>query len=246
MKLQNKIAVVTGGSRGIGRATCIELAKEGADVAVIFNKESGEAKKVVSKIEKLGRRAVAIMCDVSDEKQVKNMSDEVAEKFGHVDILVNNAGIVFDVPFKDRTVEQWKKTLDVNLIGTYLCCRYISPYMAKQKYGRIVNISSTNAFGVYMMDSVDYDASKAGVIALTKDLAGELGPYITVNSVAPGWVDTDMNKFLSKEYLESARKRTILQKIAKPEEIAKVVLFLASDDSSFITAQTIVADGGDR
>lgn len=131
-----------------------------------------------------------------------------------------------------------------NLIGAFLCAKYLSPYMVKQKYGKIVNISSNNAFAGYGMDSVDYDASKAGIVILTKDLSRELGPYVNVNCVAPGWVDTDMNKYLSKEYMEGEAKRADVQRIGKPEEIAKVVLFLASDEASFITAETIVVDGG--
>lgn len=244
MKLQGKVAVVTGGSRGIGRASCIELAKEGADVAVVFNKASKEADEVVTQIKKIGRDAIAIKCDVSKEEDVKQMTKQLIEKFGRVDILINNAGIVFDVPFKDRTVEQWKKTLEVNLIGAFLCAKYLSPYMVKQKWGRIVNISSNNAFAGYGMDSVDYDASKAGMVIMTKDLSRELGPYVNVNCVAPGWVDTDMNKYLPKDYMEGERKRSDVQRIGTPEEIAKVVLFLTSDDASFVTAETIVVDGG--
>lgn len=244
MKLQGKIAVVTGGSRGIGKATCIDFAKEGASIAVIFNKELVQADKVVEEVKKLGREAISIKCDVSSEEEVKNMTDKVIKKFGRIDILVNNAGIVLDVPFRERTVAQWKKTLEVNLIGSFLCAKYLSPIMIKQKYGKIVNISSNNAFAGYGMDSVDYDASKAGIVILTKDLSRDLGPYVNVNCVAPGWVDTDMNKNLSKDYMDSEAKKADVQRIGTPEEIAKVVTFLASDDASFIDAETIVVDGG--
>jgi len=244
MKLQGKVAVVTGGSRGIGRATALEFAEEGSDVAVIYNKAEKEANKVVASIKQKGQEAVAIKCDVSKEEEVKKMVKSVIGKFGKVDILVNNAGIVFDVPFKDRTVEQWEKTLGVNLIGAFLCAKYLSPYMVKQKYGKIINVSSSNAFAGYGMDSVDYDASKAGMVILTKDLSRGLGPYVNVNCVAPGWVETDMNKYLSKDYMENEAKRADVQRIGRPEEIAKVILFLASDDSSFVTAETIVVDGG--
>jgi len=246
MRFKDKAVVITGGSRGIGRATALDFAKEGADVAIIYNQAVHEAEKVVDAIKKMGQDAVAIKCDVSNEKDVEAMVNETVNKFGHVDILVNNAGIVIDVPFKDRTVEHWKKTLNVNLIGTFLCIKYLAPLMVKQKYGKIVNISSNNAFVGFGCDSVDYDASKAGIVIMTKDMAGEFGPYINVNCVAPGWVDTEMNKDLSKEYMKKEAKRAYLQRIAKPEEIAKIVLFLASEDASFITGEIVIADGGYR
>ena len=246
MRFKDKAVVITGGSRGIGKATALEFAKEGADVAIIYNQAVHEAEKVVDAIKKMGQDAVAIKCDVSNEKDVEAMVNETVNKFGHVDILVNNAGIVIDVPFKDRTVEHWKKTLNVNLIGTFLCIKYLAPLMVKQKYGKIVNISSNNAFVGFGCDSVDYDASKAGIVIMTKDMAGEFGPYINVNCDAPGWVDTEMNKDLSKEYMKKEAKRAYLQRIAKPEEIAKIVLFLASEDASFITGEIVIADGGYR
>lgn len=244
MKFKNKVAVVTGGSRGIGRATALEFAKEGANVVVVFTKASKEAEDVVSSIKSNGQEALAIKCDVSIEDEVRKMAGTVIDKFGRVDILVNNAGIVFDVPFKERTVEQWKKTIDVNLIGTFLCVKYLVPQMVKQKYGKIVNIASTNAFAGFGTDSIDYDASKAGVVIITKDLARDFGPYINVNCVAPGWVYTDMNKYLSDEYMKDEAKRTDLKRIGKPEEIARVVVFLASDDASYVTGETIIVDGG--
>ncbi|MCX6741828.1 MAG: SDR family NAD(P)-dependent oxidoreductase [Candidatus Pacearchaeota archaeon] len=182
----------------------------------------------------------------SDEKQVKEMVEQAVKKFGKIDILVNNAGIVFDVPFNERTIEQWKRTLEVNLIGTFICSRIVAKFMRKQKSGSIINISSTNGEHTYHPDSIDYSASKAGVINLTKSLAMELGPNIRVNSVAPGWVDTDMNKELPENYLKKELQRIYLKRIAKPEEIAKAVLFLASDDASYVNGITLIVDGGDQ
>lgn len=242
MKLKNKVALITGSSRGIGRATALLFAKEGANIVVNYSKSEKESNKVIDEIKKLGSDAIRIKCDVSDEKQVKEMVEQTIKKFGKIDILVNNAGVVFDVPFKERTVDQWKRTLDVNLIGVFLCCKYIAPHMPKG--GRIVNISSTNGINSFSPDAMDYDTSKAGVIILTRDLAKELAPNILVNSVAPGWVDTAMNKDLSKDFVEKENKKIYLKRFAQPEEIAKTILFLASDDASYITGVTLVVDGG--
>ena len=242
MKLKNKVALITGSSRGIGRATVLLFAKEGANIVVNYSKSKKESNKVIDEIKKLGSDAIHIKCDVSDEKQVKKMVEQTIKKFGKIDILVNNAGVVFDVPFKEKTVDQWKRTLDVNLIGVFLCCKYIAPHMPKG--GRIVNISSTNGINSFSPDAMDYDASKAGVIILTRDLAKELAPNILVNSVAPGWVDTAMNKDLSKDFVEKETKKIYLKRFAQPEEIAKTILFLASDDAGYITGITLIVDGG--
>ena len=244
MTFKNKVVIVTGSSRGIGRATALLFAKEGAKVVVNYAKSKKEANAVVAEIKKIGSDAIAVKCDVSQEMQVKQMMEKTIKIFGRIDILVNNAGIVFDVPFTERTVEQWKRTLEVNLIGVFLCAKYASPYMKKQKCGKIVNVSSTNGLDSPGPDSMDYDASKAGVISLTKNLAEELAPTIQVNSVAPGWVDTAMNKNLSKDFVEKEKKKIYLKRFARPEEIAKAILFLASDDASFITGSTLKVDGG--
>lgn len=242
MKLKNKIALITGSSRGIGRATALLFAREGAKVVVNCSSSEKEANRVVDEIKTLGSDAVCIKCDVSDEKQVKRMVEEAVRKFGKIDILVNNAGIVFDVPFKERTVEQWKRTMDVNLLGAFLCSKYVAPHMPKG--GKIVNVSSTNGIYSFHPSSADYDASKAGVIILTRDLAQEFAPDIFVNCIAPGWVDTAMNKDLPRDFIESESEKIYLKRFAQPEEIAKAILFLASDDASYITGITLTVDGG--
>jgi len=244
MKLKNKVALITGASRGIGKAIALTFAKEGAKIIVNYNKSKKEADEVVTKIESLGSQAIALKCDVSKETEIKKMVSDTTNKFGRIDILVNNAGIVFDNDFKDKTVEHWKKTLDVNLIGTFVCSKIVSEIMKKQGSGNIINISSTNGTDVIDPGCVEYGSSKAGVIYLTKALAKELSPKIRVNTVAPGWVDTDMNKDLPKDYLDKEMKKILLRRMASPEEIAKAVLFFSSDDSSYITGTILKVDGG--
>ncbi|MBN2051956.1 3-oxoacyl-ACP reductase FabG [Candidatus Woesearchaeota archaeon] len=242
MKLKDKVALVTGSSRGIGRATALLFAREGAKVIVNYVESEKEAYGVVEEIRKLGSDAVAVKCDVSQEEQVKQMIKAAIEKFGRIDILVNNAGIVFDVPFQKRTIEQWKRTLDVNLLGVFLCAKYVAPHMPKG--GKIVNVASTNGIDNFNPDAIDYDASKAGIIIMTRDLAKELAPQIRVNAVAPGWVDTDMNKDLPKKFVKEETEKIYLKRFAKPEEIAKAILFLASDDANYINGTTLKIDGG--
>jgi 3-oxoacyl-[acyl-carrier protein] reductase len=243
MRLKNKVALITGSSRGIGRATALLFAKEGANVVVNFCKAEKEANSVVQSIKNMGSDAIAIKCDISKENEVRQMVENAIKKFGKIDILVNNAGIVFDLPFKDKTVEHWRRTLDVNLIGAFICSKYVTEYMKK---GRIINVASTNGIDGGCPESIDYDASKAGVISLTKNLAEQFAPHILVNCVAPGWVDTDINKDLPKDYVKSETKSILLKRFGKPEEVASTILFLASDESNFITGTTIVVAGGYR
>lgn len=244
MRFKNKVVIVTGSSRGIGKATALEFAKEGAKIIVNYNNSKKEADSVVNSIKKLGSYAIAIKCDVSDEKQVKQMIDKTVKTFGKLDILVNNAGIVFDVPFSKRTLDQWKRTIDVDLTAVYVCSKLAADIMLKQKEGRIINISSINGMNSISPDSIDYCAAKAGVINLTKSLAMQFAPNILVNCVAPGWVDTEMNSKLPKDYVQSEIKKISLKRFSNPAEIAKVVLFLASEDSSYVTGSTITVDGG--
>ncbi|KKU10370.1 MAG: 3-oxoacyl-[acyl-carrier-protein] reductase [Parcubacteria group bacterium GW2011_GWA2_46_7] len=165
------------------------------------------------------------------------------ERFGKIDVLVNNAGIALDIPLMEKTVEQWERTLRVNLIGAFLCSKYIGIEMKKQKSGVIVNVSSTNAHDGFAT-SVDYDASKAGMNIMTENLAIELAPHIRVNAVAPGWVDTDINKALPPEYVKEETEKVLLKRFGKPEEIANLIVFLASDEASYINGTVVTIDGG--
>ncbi|OGD70751.1 beta-ketoacyl-ACP reductase [Candidatus Collierbacteria bacterium RIFCSPLOWO2_01_FULL_50_23] len=243
MKFKDKIVLITGSSRGIGRATAIAFAGEGAKVVVNYVKSDTEANSLIGEIEKLGSEAIAIKCDVSEEEQVREMVDGAIKKFGKLDILVNNAALVFDVPLFDKSVEQWHRTLSVNLVGPFLCSKYAAPHLTKEK-GKIVNICSNSGLTSFDPTSADYDSSKVGLISLTKDLAIELAPDVLVNAIAPGWVDTDMNADLPKEFIEEEKERALLKRFARPDEIAKVVLFLASNDSSYITGSVLAVDGG--
>lgn len=244
MRFTDKVVLVTGASRGIGKAIAIAFAKEGAKVAINYNSSEKQAKELAKQIISLGGAAIAVRCDVSQESAVKKMVQTIVKKFKTIDVLVNNAGIVFDVPLLERTTKQWHRTLDVNLYGTFLCSKYVIKEMKKNNTGKIVNISSTSAINSFSPDSIDYDASKAGIIALTKNLAREFAPLINVNAIAPGWVNTDINNDLSKEYISKEVEKIYVKRFAQPEEIANVALFLASEDASFMTGSIVVVDGG--
>mgnify|MGYP003301017094 CR=1 FL=1 len=229
-----KVALITGGSKGIGKAIAIEFAKAGLDVVINYNKHEEDAFDLVDMIiEEYEVNAMAIKCDVSSEEEVEAMINQIIDIFDNIDILVNNASICKDSLFLDKSVKAFKRILDVNLIGTYLCSKYVGKVMLENKKGRIINISSTNAIDTYYPESCDYDASKAGVISLTHNMAREFAPNISVNCVCPGWVKTDMNKDLPKDLVEEETGKIYLKRFAEPEEIANVVEFLASDKSSY-------------
>ena len=250
MRLKNKIALITGASRGIGKATALLFAKEGANIILDYFVSDYEpnalenVNEVLRELKKIGVEAIKVEADVSNELDVKKMINAAIKRFGRIDILINNAGIVYDVPLFKRRIEQWRRTLDVNLLGSFFCSKYASEQMLKKTGGKIINISSTNAINSFSPDAIDYDASKAGVITLTKDFAKELAPKIQVNAIAPGWVDTDMNKDLPKEFVEDETRKIYLKRFALPEEIAKAILFFASDEASYITGSVLVVDGG--
>jgi len=242
MQFKDKIVLITGASRGIWKATALEFAKEWAKVVVNYFSSENEALFVVNEIKKLWTEAIAIKCDVSEEIEVQKMVKKIMDTFGKIDILVNNAWIVFDVAFFERTVEQFKRTLNVNLVWTFLCSKYVSQEMLKNNWGKIINISSTNAMEDFSPEAIDYDTSKAGIAILTRDLAKQLAPKIQVNAVAPWWVNTDMNKDLPNDFVQEEIEKIYAKRFAEPVEIANVVLFLASDKASFINWSIIKVD----
>lgn len=244
MEFKDKVVLVTGSSRGIGRSIAVSFAKEGANVIINYKKSEKEAETLKDILQTYGVDVMCIKADVSKEDQVKDMIAKIINKYGKIDVLVNNAGIAIDADFEDRKVVDWKDTLDTNLIGVFLTSKYAGKYMKENRYGKIINISSTNGIDTTYTYSVDYDASKAAIINLTKNLAIEFAPYVNVNAIAPGWIDTEMNNDLSKDYLRKEKNKILLKRFAEPEEIADVVLFLASDKSRYITGKKIRVDGG--
>ncbi len=245
MDFHGKVVWVTGSSSGIGEATIKEFASLGADVVIHYYQHKEQAESIEKFIQSHYQvETLLVQGDVANEEDVKRMVEEVLSKFGQIDVLVNNAGIAIDTTFEDKTVDNFRRTLDVNLIGTFLMGKYIGKIMFNQKTGRIINISSTNGIDTVYPESIDYDASKAGVLSLTKNLAIQYAPYVLVNTLAPGWVNTPMNQELDSEMIEAEEKKILLGRFASPEEIAHVVVFLASDKASYINASVLRVDGG--
>ena len=241
--MERKVVLVTGGSRGIGKAIAIDFANKGYDVVINYKRADEEAKKLKEELETLySIKALIVKADVSNE--VQSMIKLIIKEFRKIDVLVNNAGIAIDKEFDERTVEDWQLTLNTNLIAPFIVSKYVGSEMLKNKSGKIINISSTNGIDAFFPTSIDYDASKAGLISLTHNLAIQFAPFINVNCVAPGWVNTDMNKDLPKELIEEETNRIYKKRFAEPSEIAKVVTFLASEDADFINNEVIKVDGG--
>ncbi|MCS7115514.1 MAG: 3-oxoacyl-ACP reductase FabG [Nitrososphaerota archaeon] len=240
--LKGKVALVTGAARGIGRAIAIEFAKESANVVV---NDVVDGSQVSGEIQKIGVKSVFIRADVSNMNEVEQMFSKVVEIFGRVDILVNNAGINKDALIHKMSLEDWDAVINVNLKGTFNCSKTAAKYMMEQKYGRIINISSVMG-QMGNIGSANYVASKAGIIGLTKALALELARYgdITVNAVAPGFVNTEMTWGIPEKILKAFLERIPLRRVAEPEEIAHLVIFLASDVAKYITGQVIAINGG--
>ena len=244
MILQGKTALITGGSRGIGRAIAIKLAENGSNVIINYSSNKEAAEEVVKEIESHGVKALAVKCNITNSEEIKAMIDAIDEKFDTVDILVNNAGITKENLFLRMKEEDWESVMDVNLKGVFLCTKAVIRKMIKQKFGKIINVSSV--VGVAgNPGQANYCASKAGVIGFTKSLAKELGgKSIYVNAVAPGFIETDMTSELPEKVKTSMLDSVPLKRYGKPEDVANVVLFLSSDLSNYVTGQVIHIDGG--
>lgn len=244
MLLGGKIALVTGASRGIGRAVAIELAKEGAAVAINYAGNKAAAEEVQSIITEMGGKAMIIQADVSDEKAATDMVEEVIKQFGGIDILVNNAGITRDGLFIRMKEEDWNAVINTNLTGIFNCTKVAAKYMMKKRAGKIINMSSVSGI-MGNVGQTNYAAAKAGVIGFTKSLAREMaGRGITVNAVAPGFIATDMTAAMTEKAQEHVLASIPLGKMGEPKNIADAVVFLASDKASYITGQVIHVDGG--
>lgn len=243
--MENKVALVTGSNRGIGKSCIEEFAKSGINVIINYCHHEEEAKELEEYIKTTYNvEVLTIKCDISKEEEVENMVNQIIDTFGGIDILVNNASVCRDSLLLDKNIKEFRRILDVNLIGTYLVSKYIGKIMLEQKYGKIINISSTNALDTFYPESCDYDASKAGVISLTHNFARELAPFINVNCICPGWVKTDMNKDLTYEQINEEKRKILLNRFAEKEEISKLVLFLSSSNANYINDSIIRIDGG--
>lgn len=250
-RLQDRVAVVTGAARGIGAATAMRLARDGAKVGVLDLHEEA-CQEVVQRIRESGGEAVAVGCNVAESQQVEEAIDTVVSRFGRLDILVNNAGVLRDNLLFKMSEDDWDTVMNVHLKGSFLASRAAQKHMVNQKYGKIVNTSSTSALG--NRGQANYSAAKAGLQGFTKTLAIELGPFnINVNAVAPGFIATDMTKATAErvgidfeENKRMAAERIPLRRVGAPEDVANVIAFLVSDEASYVSGQVIYVNGGNR
>ena len=244
MTMNESVALVTGGSRGIGRAICLELARQGAAVAVNYAGNEQAAQETVEACRALGVQAEAFQADVSDPAACESLIAQVKERFGRLDILVNNAGVTRDGLLMTAKAEDFDKVLDTNLKGAFCCCKAVYRPMMRQRYGRIINMSSIVGLRGNA-GQANYSASKAGLIGLTKSLAKELAARkITVNAVAPGFIDTDMTAVLPQQAREAMLATIPMAHLGQPEDVAHAVAFFASDEAAYITGQVLCVDGG--
>jgi 3-oxoacyl-[acyl-carrier protein] reductase len=246
-RLENKVAIVTGGGRGLGKVYCLRMAEEGAKV-VVADILDREVEETVNEIKAKGGTAVAVKADVSSEADTRRMAEETIKKFGRIDILVNNAGYYYGMGrkrFYEISSEEWDKAMLVNAKGTWLCCKAVFPYMKQQGKGKIINLSSETVFSP-TKTMIHYVASKAAIIGITRVLAGELGQYgICVNAVAPGFTDTAASRTVDS--IEKFDVRSVpLGRVELPEDVVGSVIFFASDDSDYVSGQTLLVDGGRR
>lgn len=243
--MNRKVVLITGASRGIGRSTAIKYAQNNYNVVINYNNSYDKARELGDYlVSTYGIEVMIVKANISNEVEVKDMVDKVISKFGNIDVLVNNASIAIDSDFTCKDSNSFNEILNTNLVGTFLVSKEVSKYMKDNRSGIIINVSSTNGIDSMYVESLEYDASKAGVISLTHNLAEYLKPYVRVNCVCPGWVNTDMNKDLDNAYIEQENKRIMLNRFAEPEEIANVIYFLATDEASYINNSIIKVDGG--
>ncbi|OUN37835.1 SDR family NAD(P)-dependent oxidoreductase [Massilimicrobiota sp. An80] len=244
----NKVVLITGGAQGIGKATALELGKQGYDIVINYltsKKEAHALKDMI--IDNYGVRCMAIQCDVSKEDEVDQMISSIELELGGVDILVNNAAVDLSNLFHLKNAEEFRKTLDVNVVGAFNCSKRVYRHMLDQEYGRIINISSTNGINTYYPMCIDYDASKAALISMTHNLAFEFAPYVNVNCIAPGFIGTE-NELdgYDEEFLKEEVEKIMVNRYGDPQEVAYLVKFLISDEANFINNTVIRIDGGQK
>lgn len=244
----NKVVLITGGAQGIGKAIALELGKQGYDIVINYltSKKDAHALKDMI-IDNYGVRCMAIQCDVSKEDEVDQMISSIELELGGVDILINNAAVDLSNLFHLKNAEEFRKTLDVNVVGAFNCSKRVYRHMLDQEYGRIINISSTNGINTYYPMCIDYDASKAALISMTHNLAFEFAPYVNVNCIAPGFIGTE-NELdgYDKEFLKEEVEKIMVKRYGNPQEVAYLVKFLISDEANFINNTVIRIDGGQK
>jgi 3-oxoacyl-[acyl-carrier protein] reductase len=244
-RLAGKVAIVTGASRGIGKAIATRFADEGARVVVNYRNRAAEADAVVAAIRDAGGDALGIAADVSSAADVQRLVDEAMEHYGRIDVLVNDAGVMVAKGLFETTEDDWDQTIDINLKGAYLCSKAVAPIMIRQEGGTIINMSSNS--GLYhpsAMRFTEYVVSKAGMNGLTKAMALALGPHVTVNAICPGWIRTDMVEIIEPEVQQRILDETALHRWGTPDDIASSAVFLASDEAAFITGELLIVAGG--
>lgn len=245
--MNRKSVLVTGSSIGLGSSIIRKYASNNYDVVITYLSHEEDAIKLKEEVSsKYGVNALIVKCDISNEKDIENLRNEILNNYGKLDVLVNNASIAIDTTVSDKTKDNFMRTLEVNLVGTFLVSRCFGDIMKTQGYGNIINISSTNAIDTYYEYSIDYDASKAGVINLGHNLANYYSPFVRVNTICPGWIDTPMNKDMDTEFRKSEENKILLDRFASPEEIANLVYFISSDEASYINDSVIRIDGGKK
>lgn len=245
MDLKAMVALVTGSSKGLGASIIEKLASRGCNVVINYLNSEEEAKKLQLKVVSLYNvEALIIKADVSKEEDVLYMVETIIKHFGKIDILVNNAGIAMDNDFMEKTADEFSKVINVNLLGTFLMSKYVGKHMLENRCGKIINISSTNGIDTNYPLAMDYDASKAGIISLTHNYAKALAPYVNVNAIAPGWINTEPVMQMEESFRLQEQEKILFKRFAEPMEIAKVVAFLASSDASYVNNAVIRVDGG--
>lgn len=242
--MNKKTVLVTGSSQGLGSSIIKKFASNNYNVIIHYNNHKEEAEKLKKELETYNIEITTIKCDLTNEEEINKMYQIIKDKYNTLDVLVNNAALSIDTTFEDKTKENFLKILDTNLIAPFLLTRLFADDMYKNKKGKIVNISSSNGIDSYYEYSLDYDASKSALINLTHNLANHYAPYINVNCVCPGWINTPMNQNMDKEFKQKEENKILLNRFAQPEEIANLVYFLSTDEASYINDSVIKVDGG--
>ena len=241
-----KTVIVTGGTKGLGKAIAKVFALHNYNLILTYLHDDASALQTKKELEQFNSKVMIVKSDVSSEQEVIKLLNSIKSRFESIDVLINNAGIAIDTTLDDKTVDNFKRILDTNLIGPFLTSKYIGRFMFNQGYGKIINISSTNAIDTYYKESLDYDASKAGLNSLTLNFADIYAPVINVNAIACGWINTEMNKDMDQEFKDKEVSKILLNRFAEPEEIANVVYFLTTKEACYINGSIIRVDGGLR